>query len=235
MKKLLLISAFQLVSISAFCAGPLTPFELWLLDSTGNPMTNRVTIESWPPQSNSIVGLNTNLITGLAKTFDPTTNGYVFGYLLPNNYRLTIYGIERGATFGIPSSTSTQNLASLSGIPIVTFLNFTVAQLSDAGTASYSNATAFALRSYTGVTSALGITPATNSHAGIASALGYTPATNNYVAAADFGRMTNSGLVWLSTNLATGVSPTAALPNGSILTGTNGAFYVRSNGAWLIK
>jgi hypothetical protein len=45
------------------------------------------------------------------------------------------------------------------------------------------------------------------------------------------GLVTNNGIVWLSTNNV----PNIALPNGSIATTTNGAFYVRSNDVWVIK
>ncbi len=46
--------------------------------------------------------------------------------------------------------------------------------------------------------------------------------------------VTNNGLVWFSTNLAANTSPNVPAPNGSILTATNGAFYVRSNNAWVL-
>jgi len=48
------------------------------------------------------------------------------------------------------------------------------------------------------------------------------------------GIVTNNGIVWISTNLATGIAPSTPAPNGSILTATNGAFYVRSNGVWVL-
>ena len=48
------------------------------------------------------------------------------------------------------------------------------------------------------------------------------------------GIVTNNGLVWVSTNLATGIAPATAAPDGSILTSTSGAFYVRSNGVWVL-
>ena len=48
------------------------------------------------------------------------------------------------------------------------------------------------------------------------------------------GVVTNKGMIWLATNTATGVAPTAGLPNGSICTSTNGGFWVRTNGAWVM-
>lgn len=207
-------------------AASLTPFEYWAVDSVGNPVTNTITIEPWPA-TNAIVGVGTNVVAAVARTYTPTTNGYISGVLAPNTYRLTVSGFNRGVTFGISESASTQNLAQVAGFPVVAFKNFTIAQFSDAGTAAYSNtasfflsslagtaaysnATAFTLRSYAGVIAAAGFTPATNSFAGITGALGYTPPTNTsaaLVAVLGFTPATNSesGIVG-----ALGYTPAAA-------------------------
>ena len=104
-----------------------------------------------------------------------------------------------------------------------------------------------ATNSNAGIVAALKYTPVTNSNAGVVFSLGYTPATNTYagvVAALKFPPatnhfsgdiLTNNGMVWLATNLADATVPDAVLPNGSILTGTNGCFYVMSNSIWVQK
>ncbi len=112
-----------------------------------------------------------------------------------------------------------------------------------------------ATNTYTGITNALKFGPATNTLAGIVSALGYGPTqlggTNAWTGTNKFANPNNEftgsvytnngygpmvlGLVWIVTNTATGTLPTGTAPNGSILTSTNGSFYVRSNNVWVAK
>jgi hypothetical protein len=129
--------------------------------------------------------------------------------------------------------------------------NQPLAQITNAGTIAYSNAANYTVSTLAGVVAAMGYTPATNTYAGISNAVGFKLATNSYAginsavgftvatnreaSAATYGLFTNGNLIWLSTNLADAVEPNAVLPNGSILTTTNGAFYIRTNGAWLQK
>ena len=127
-----------------------TPFIAYTTDIIGSVSTNTVTIEAWA-NTNTITGVSTNLVINFAKTYTPaSSNGYFAGYLAPGNYRLTVDGLSRGVVFGIPSSSSTQNLAQLAGVPVYAYMNFTLAQFSDAGTAAYSNASAFFLSSLAG-------------------------------------------------------------------------------------
>jgi hypothetical protein len=234
----------------------LTPFVYYGVDSTGAALTNAITIEAWP-QTNTITGVSTNLVISLGHTYTPDTNGYVSNNIAPGNYRLTIAGVSRGMTFSIAATNATQNLAQVAGVPVVTFLNFSLAQFSDAGTAAYSNSTAFLPASLTNWTVAAitnaGTAAYSNSAAFLpASLTNWTVAaiTNSGTAAYSnstafvlassgsvgiSGLATNNGIIWLSTNLAAGVAPDAVLPDGSILTGTNGAFYVRSNSTWNLK
>jgi len=91
-----------------------------------------------------------------------------------------------------------------------------------------------------GVPAILGYQPATNSSSGIFSALGYIPAniTNApglFTAGNELTIITNGNTLYVSTNLATGVLPTLAAPNGSILVSTNGSLYVRTNSIWVLK
>lgn len=141
MKKLfLLLTPALLLLTSPARAAVLTPFIAYTTDIVGDVSTNPVTIESWT-QTNSIIGVSTNLVLNFHKTYYPTNPaGFFSGYLQPGNYRLTVEGISRGVTFGMVSSSSTQNLAQLANIPVPLFMNFTLAQFSDAGNLAYSNA-----------------------------------------------------------------------------------------------
>jgi hypothetical protein len=275
----------------------LTPFVYYGIDSAGNPLTNAITIEPWPA-TNAIIGLSTNVVVSSARSFTPNTNGYVSGNLAANNYRLTVAGYARGITFGMVSSTNTQNLAQLATFPVVVYQNFTLAQFTDAGTAAYSNATAFFLASAAGtaaysnatafvllsaigtaaysnttafvlsnaigtaaysntsafvlsnaigtaaysntsafvLSNAIGTAAYSNASAFVLSnAIGTAAYSNTSAFLLSGGLATNNGMVWLATNLAAATAPDAVLPNGSILTGTNGTFYVRSNGTWVAK
>jgi hypothetical protein len=84
--------------------------------------------------------------------------------------------------------------------------------------------------------SQLPYTPATNSAAGIKAALNYTPGTN-YVGQSSVASFTTNGLlVWIAyqTNAVPGPAYTN-FPPGSLLTTTNGAFFVLSNLVWTAK
>ncbi len=120
-----------------------------------------------------------------------------------------------------------------------------------------SNALTFppATNTYIGISDALTFPPATNTSAGIVAALGHDitqlGGTNLWTGTNKFSNANNEftaitytnnglgnlglGLVWIATNMATGVLPTTTAPNGSILTSTNGSFYVRSNNAWSFR
>lgn len=150
MKRLIYFLA-ALVLTSAPASGQvLTPFIAYTRDLVGSVKSNTVTIEAWN-YTNTITGVSTNLVLNYAATFTPRpSDGFFAGYLAPGNYRLTVDGLSRGIVFGMPSSSSTQNLAQLAGVPVYAFMNFTIAQFSDAGTAAYSNAASFFLSSAAG-------------------------------------------------------------------------------------
>jgi hypothetical protein len=183
MKKIL-----SLLLLSAGLAGAQTPFEYRGVDFTGTPLTNAITIEPWP-NTNAIIGYDTNIVAGLARTYTPNTNGYVSGTLMPNNYRMTVAGFARGISFGIIDSTNTQNLAAVANIPTTLLYNWTVAQLSDAGTAAYSNTAAFFLASSAGTAAY------SNAAAFITTAQIGTAAYSNTAAFALSGITTN---IWVS-------------------------------------
>jgi hypothetical protein len=90
------------------------------------------------------------------------------------------------------------------------------------------------------VVTALGFQPATNSLASITNLLtpaailgelAFQPATNGILP--DIVTNMTTGIGFAFTNLALGSSPSHAMPNGSIIQGTNGNVYVRTNGAWI--
>jgi hypothetical protein len=98
-----------------------------------------------------------------------------------------------------------------------------------------------ATNSYGGLTNSLGFAPATNTTAGIIAALRYTPRTNDgYIGlsglAGAASLATNGFVVWVSykTNDVPGAAFTN-LPPGSLLTTTNGEFFVLSNLVWNAK
>ena len=90
--------------------------------------------------------------------------------------------------------------------------NWNIASITNAGTAAYSNSTAFAPSSVTN----LAFAPATNSTAGIVSALGYTPATNGPF----------NDTVWVTnTSLVVGwpfVASTCSITGNAVLAGFSG-------------
>ena len=184
-KPRLLVSAFSL-QLLAFALAPsafsayLQPWVYYGIDQTGAPLTNAITISSWPA-TNQIVGLGTNIVGSVAYTYTPNTNGYVSNSIAPGNYRLQISGYTGGVPFGIVSNASPQNLSQVANLPVVTFLNFTLAQFSDAGTMAYESTNNWARNSYWGATNALHFAPATNS-----------PATNTLVYVSAVAGITNA-------------------------------------------
>ena len=159
-KILLLTLGFGLWTLDCFSATT-NYFVYYGTDQNGSPLTNQITIDS--TGTNGIVAVGTNIVAGFSRTYTPDANGKVSGYLATGNYRLSIDGAMRSVNFGIVTSTSTQNLAQVAGIPVPQFMNFTIAQFSDAGTAARSNANQFATNSYAGISAGLGFYPATNS------------------------------------------------------------------------
>ena len=150
LKKLCALTAAAALATGSMPAAVTTPFIAYTTDIIGSVSTNTVTIEAWA-NTNTITGVSTNLVLNFAKTYTPaSSNGYFAGYLAPGNYRLTVDGLSRGVVFGMPSSSSTQNLAQLAGVPVYAYMNFTLAQFSDAGSAAYSNASAFFLSALAG-------------------------------------------------------------------------------------
>lgn len=179
-------------------------------------------------------------------TNSPTLSGtYLNGYGLVTNW-LTFEpatNSNAGITAALgytPATNSNDGIQSALGYEPATnsnagidaALGFSAATNSNAGIQSalgYEPAT----NNNAGIDAALGFSAATNSNVGIQAALGYEPATNHW--AESSGYVTNNGMIWCATNLATGTSPTLSLPNGSILTGTNGTLYIRTNATWVLK
>ena len=113
-------------------------------------------------------------------TFTSSVTGLISNNLAPGNYRAVVDGFTQGIPFGIVSNNAVQNLAQVAGVPAPVFMNFTLAQFSDAGTMAYESTNNWTRNSYAGVTNALHFLPATNGGAVAYSQLPYTPATNSY-------------------------------------------------------
>ena len=87
--------------------------------------------------------MDTNIVAaGFVKSYTPS-GGMVSNVLMPGCYKLYIAALDRATTFCITESTNVQNLAQLAGFPVPLFLNFTLAQFSDAGTLAYTNTADF--------------------------------------------------------------------------------------------
>lgn len=157
------------------------PFVMYLADQFGRPVTNTsVTISAWPP-TNSITAVGTNFVLSTSSiTFTSSVTGLISNNLAPGNYRAVVNGFAQGITFGIVSNNAVQNLAQVAGVPAPLFMNFTLAQFSDAGTMAYESTNTWTRNNYAGVTNALHFVPATNAGTLAYSQLPYTPATNSY-------------------------------------------------------
>ena len=152
-----------LFAAAAVRALPVYPVNAWFSDPFGNPQSNVVaTITAWP-DTNSIVGVGSNLVLGVSSlTFTSSPAGLISNSLAVGNYRMTIAGYTRGVPFGIVSNGAVQNLSQVAGVPVPQFQNFTLNQFSDAGTMARESTNSWVRSSYAGITNALGFAPATN-------------------------------------------------------------------------
>jgi len=181
-KRIALAASLFLILHSAF-AGVLTPVVAWLTDSQGNAYgagTN-VTITAWPA-TNVITGVGTNLVANVAITDTTSASGEISNNLAPGNYRMQIAGFPRGITFGVMSSGTALNVSQLASVPVTEFMNFTIAQFSDAGTMARESTNNWTRNSYFAVSNAVGFDMATNGGPIAVAQLPYTPPTNTYFA-----------------------------------------------------
>lgn len=188
--------------------------------STYGVITNQL---GFPPATNSPIGIL------FALNFQPATNGGPLAYSqLPFTPPTNSYS---GLTNVLGFPPATNNNAGM-----VFALGFAPATNSNAGMVFALGFTPLT-NSFTAITTTLGYKPATNTTAGIIAALGYTPGTNDgnigLLASAVASASTNGFTVWVSykTNDVPGPAFTN-LPPGSIMTTTNGAFFVLSNLVW---
>jgi hypothetical protein len=160
--------------------------------------------------------------------FAPPTNNYsgltnALGFPPATN---TPSGIKVALGYTPPASNSASVIGALGFAPAT---NTTLGVTTALGYTPPTN-------TYSGLTNALGLAPATNSTSGIDAALGYVPRTNDgYTGLPQVNAwvVTNGFTVWVSlqTNGVPGIAYTNE-PQGSILTTTNGAFFVLSNLVW---
>ena len=190
------------LGVSVATAGQLTPVVAYLTDSQGNPYGSgtNVTITAWPA-TNIITGVGTNLVANLAIIDVTSAGGEISNNLAPGNYRMQIAGFPRGITFGVVSNGTALNVAQLAGVPVTEFMNFTIAQFSDAGTMARENTNNWTRNNYFSVSNAVGFDMATNGGPVAVSQLPYTPATNSYGGisnAVGFDMATNGGPIAVS-------------------------------------
>lgn len=177
----LLVFSLFAFSLSAFC-GVLTPVVGYITDSQGNPYVGtNLTITAWPP-TNAITGVTTNLVANLAITDTTGAGGFFSNNLAPGTYRLLIPGFTHGVIFGVVSNSTAINVAQVAGVPVTEFMNFTLAQFSDAGTMAYQSTNNWVANNYSAVSNAVQFAIATNGGPVAISQLPYTPPTNSYVA-----------------------------------------------------
>jgi hypothetical protein len=142
--KILIILAAIFLLPSSIPAANSYPFVYYGLNSDGSPLTNKITISG--SITAPIVGVGSNIVVSFARDYQPDTNGYASNSLAPGNYRLYVEGVSHSVTFGFVSNSAPQNLAQVAGFPVIQFLNFTLAQFSDAGSAAYMPSNNWALR-----------------------------------------------------------------------------------------
>jgi hypothetical protein len=214
---------------SALGYAPATNSNLGITSALGFvPATNSnagvVFALGFTPPTNTYGGIATSL------GFAPATNSFIgttnaLGYMPGTNS-------NSGITFALGFTPATNTYSG-----ITNSLGFAPATNTNAGFVAALGYTP-ATNSYSGLTNSLGFAPATNTTAGIIAALHYTPGTNDgYVGLSSLAGAanlaTNGFVVWVSykTNDVPGVAFTN-LPTGSLLTTTNGGFYVLSNLVW---
>jgi hypothetical protein len=178
----------------------------------------------FPPATNTTSGIVAALgFTPATNTYNGITNS--LGFAPPtNNYT----GLTNALGLAPATNNSTGIIFALGYTPATNSYNGVTNSL------GFSPAT----NSNAGITAAQGFASATNSTAGITAALHYTPRTNDgnvgLISVASFA--TNGFSVWISypTNNVPGPAYTNA-PPGSLLTTTNGAFFVLTNLNWVAK
>ena len=173
-----------------------TPFSYQLYNSDRTPQTNMFTMQGWPPSSQSVIVVGTNIIFSDPNqliTNIPNSSGFGTNLVWANTYRVFF-----------PAS----GLAYLVNIP-VTASNLPLSAYVSNAPAIYTPASFYAFltnglgcvpvgSNYNAVASALGFTPATNGAALTYSLLPFTPPSNNYAGitnAAGFVLATNGGSV----------------------------------------
>lgn len=184
-----------------------------------NSLSGITSALGYTPPTNSYSGLTNAL--GLAPATNNTSGiTFALGYIPPTN---TFSGLTNALGY-TPPTNSYSGLTNALGLAPAT--NSTLGIEAALGYTPPTN-------TYAGITNALGFGPPTNNTTGIEAALAFTPQTN-YVGHSSGASLFTNGLailvVW-PTNAVPGTAFTN-LPQGSLMTTTNGAFFVLSNLVW---
>jgi len=208
-----LIAALFMVAALPSAAAYLQPFVYYGIDQGGSPLTNLITIQA--VGTNTITAYSTFIVASVPKTYQPDVNGYVSNNIALGNYILTISNYYYSVPFSISSNAAPQNISQVAGIPVTTFMNFTLAQFSDAGTMARESTNNWTRSGAALAYSQLPFTPPTNTPAGLVAVLGFQPATNNAA--------TNT-VIYIS-GLTTFTNAAGAVTNVTFTLGTNTLIY----------
>jgi hypothetical protein len=165
-----------------------------LRNPDGTAFTNGATMAVYPPVSQSVVVVGTNIVLGGGFTLGLTNDASGHGVVVcePNQYRVS-YTANNGSTFqflvNIQATNPLPDFAyEVVGVPVIFVPNSFAAWLTNSlgfmpTPNTYAGVTAALgyvplTNSPYAITNTLGFNPATNSPAGVYSALGYIPATN---------------------------------------------------------
>jgi hypothetical protein len=115
--RLLLLSAFQLFSFSAFAV---TPVVFTNAHFTGTRNNSRITIT--PAAANNPQVVSNVTVAGVPISLIPT-NGVARTNLVAGDYTVSLAGIARTWTISVPDSATEQNAAALANLTTYTFTN----------------------------------------------------------------------------------------------------------------
>ena len=125
----LLLSAFQLFSVAAFCVAA-TPVAFTNWHFTGTANNSLITIT--PLDSNNPQTVSNATVFGKPIQLRPTA-GVARTNLIAGDYTISLEGIARTWKISVPDSATEQNAAALSGLATYTFTNLPVRGI-EAGT-----------------------------------------------------------------------------------------------------
>ena len=191
-------TTLALLAALALDAATVVTNSYTLHNPDGTAFTNGATMAVYPPVSQSVVIVGTNIVLGGGFTINLTNDANGRGVVVcePNQYRVS-YAANNGSTFqflvNIQATNPLPDFAyEIVGVPVIFTPNSFAAWL----------------------TNALGYLPATNTYAGITAALNYVPLTNTYQAITNYLGYVPVQPTYASVTNALGFAP--AVNNGTL-------------------